>query len=94
MLVYSKIYRNHTENVRKVLKSQQKRVIKLQPNKCDLFKKEVGYSGRMVSAEIYNIDQKDISAIQALKERTPFMVREVKKLVGFLSYYRGIINDF
>uniref|UniRef100_H3AT57 Gypsy retrotransposon integrase-like protein 1 n=1 Tax=Latimeria chalumnae TaxID=7897 RepID=H3AT57_LATCH len=94
VLVYSKSFRDHVEDIRKVLKHQQKSGIKLRPSKCDLFKKEVRYCGRIVSAQGYKMDPKDVAAIQTLKERIPLTVREVRKLIGFLSYYRGFIKDF
>uniref|UniRef100_H3AWX4 Reverse transcriptase RNase H-like domain-containing protein n=1 Tax=Latimeria chalumnae TaxID=7897 RepID=H3AWX4_LATCH len=57
-------------------------------------RKKVRYCGRIVSAQGYKMDPKDIAAIQTLKEMIPLTVREVRKLVGFFSYYRGFIKDF
>ncbi|KAJ8353343.1 hypothetical protein SKAU_G00209100 [Synaphobranchus kaupii] len=64
------------------------------PEKCELFKKEVRYVGKLVSAEGVRIDPKDLEAVLALKEKTPHTVGEVRKLLGFLSYYRTYIQDF
>lgn len=36
-----------------------------------LFKEEVRYVGRLVSADGVRVDTKDIAAVQALRERTP-----------------------
>lgn len=50
--------------------------------------------GRVVSAEGYKMNPKEVEAVQALKHETPTTVREVRKLLGFLSYYRPYIADF
>lgn len=94
ILVFSSDFESHIENVRKVLQRQQQCGIKLRPTKCDFFKREVCYVGRVVSEHGYSINPKDIAAVQALKTEKPATVREVRKLIGFLSYYRGYIPDF
>lgn len=50
--------------------------------------------GRLVSAEVVRIDTKDIAAVQALSKTTPNTVGDVRKLLGFLSYYRAYVQDF
>lgn len=65
--------------------------IKLRPNKCDLFKREVCYVGHVLSQEGYRMNPTEITAIQALKKRKPKRVREVRSLVSFLGYYRSFI---
>ena len=47
VLVYSKTFTQHVEDVRSVLKGQQAWGIKLRPDKCDLFKDEVRYVGKL-----------------------------------------------
>lgn len=50
--------------------------------------------GRLVSADGVRVDPKDLEAIQALKSKAPSTVGEVRKLLGFLSYYRTYVQDF
>lgn len=85
---------DHLEGVRQVLRALQRHGVKLRPTKCELFKHEVRYVGRLVSAEGVKIDPKDLDAVLALKEKTPNTVGDVRKLLGFLSYYRTYIQDF
>ncbi|TKS65275.1 Retrovirus-related Pol polyprotein [Collichthys lucidus] len=94
VLVFSSSFSQHIENVRQVLRRQQECGIKLRPKKCDFFKSEVCYVGRVISAEGYKMNPKEAEAVQALKHETPTTVREVRKLMGFLSYYRSYIPDF
>ena len=50
--------------------------------------------GRLVSADGVRIDPKDIEAVVSLREKRPTTVGDVRKLLGFLSYYRMYIQDF
>lgn len=94
VLVFSSSFEQHIQNVRRVLQRQRECGIKLRPQKCDFFKREVCYVGRVVSAEGYKMNPKEVEAVQALKQEKPSTVREVRKLMGFLSYYRPYIQDF
>ena len=94
ILCYSDSFTSHVEGVRQVLRALQSHGVKLRPTKCELFQKEVRYVGRLVSADGVRIDPKDIDAIMSLKEKRPSTVGEVRKLLGFLSYYRAYIQNF
>lgn len=94
VLCYAKTFEDHVQVLRRILRALQRHGVKLRAAKCELFKKEVRYVGRLVSAEGVRIDPKDLEAIQALRSKTPSTVGEVRKLLGFLSYYRTYIQDF
>lgn len=94
VLVFSHNFEQHIQNVRQVLQRQRQCGIKLRPKKCDFFKREVCYVGRMISEEGYRMNPKEVEAVQALRHEVPTTVREVRKLMGFLSYYRPYIPDF
>lgn len=94
VLCFSKSFDEHVQVLQKVLKALQRHGVKLKPEKCELFRKEVWYVGRLVSAEGVKVDPKDIEAVQALKHRTPQTVGDVRQLLGFLSYYRTYVQDF
>ncbi|KAL0177456.1 hypothetical protein M9458_026350, partial [Cirrhinus mrigala] len=87
ILCYGETFNDHVQGLRRVLRALQKHGVKLRPAKCELFKKEVRYVGRLVSAEGVRIDPSDLEAVLSLKERKP-------NTVGFLSYYRTFIQDF
>ncbi len=78
----------------KALQRLQSHGVKLKPRKCELFKKEVRYLGRIVSAEGSRINPSYTAAVTALKEQAPSTVGELRKILGLLSYYRQYIKDF
>ena len=94
VLVFSHSFEQHIRDVRRVLQRQRQWGIKLRPKKYDFFKHKVCYVGRVISAEGYKMNPKEVEAVQALKHETPTTVQDVRKLMGFLSYYRPYIPDF
>jgi len=94
VLCYAKTFEEHLEALRKVLQALQSHGVKLRPEKCELFRQEVRYVGRLVSAEGVKIDPRDLEAVRTLTNKRPQTVGEVRKLTGFLGYYRSYIQDF
>lgn len=94
VLCFSKSFDQHLEILRKVLRALQRHGGKLKPEKCELFRKEVCYIGRLVSADGVRVDPKDLEAVRALKNRAPKTVGDVRQVLGFLSYYRSFVQDF
>uniref|UniRef100_A0AAV2JI04 ribonuclease H n=1 Tax=Knipowitschia caucasica TaxID=637954 RepID=A0AAV2JI04_KNICA len=92
VLVFSRTFDQHVHNVRQVLQRQKACGIKLRAEKCELFKPQVTYVGRVISAEGYRMNPKEVEAVKA--QQTPDTVREVRKLLEFLSCYRTYIQDF
>ncbi|KAL6485538.1 hypothetical protein MHYP_G00049300 [Metynnis hypsauchen] len=93
-IVFSKTFECHVSDVRTVLQRLRQHGIKLKPKKCELFKTEVRYLGRIVSAEGSKMDPADTSAVRALANRKPSTVGELRGMLGLLSYYRQYIKDF
>ena len=94
ILLYRGTFCEHVHNLRKVLRRLQERGIKLEPKKCELFKPRVRYLGTIVSADGYTMDPADVAAVAALKETKPQTIGALRKLLGFISYYRNYIRDF
>lgn len=94
VLCFAKTFEEHVENLQKVLRALQQHGVKLRPEKCEFFKHEVRYVGRLVSAEGVKIDPRDIEAVQILTNKKPQTVGDVRKLTGFPGYYRTYIQDF
>lgn len=94
ILCYAKNFEEHVEKLRKVLQALQRHGVKLRPTKCEMFRREVRYVGRLVSAEGVKIDPKDLDAVRVWKTKTPTTIGEVRQMLGFLSYYRTYVQDF
>lgn len=94
VLCYSKGFIDHIADLRRVLAKMRESGIKLRPSKCELFKQQVRFVGRLVSGEGVKMDPKDVEAVLLLKEKRPATVGEVRALLGFLGYYRSFIQDF
>ena len=94
VIVYSKTFEEHVENLRTVLRRLRKHGVKLKPSKCSLFQREICFLGRIVNQDGYSIDPQSTKAVTSLRESPPKTVGEVRKLTGMLSYYRRYIQDF
>lgn len=94
VLCFVKSFEKHVEKLRFVFRVLRQNGVKLHSTKCELFKQEVWYLGRLVSADRVRLDPKDLEVVRVLREKTPQNVGEVHRLVGFLGYYRGYIKDF
>ena len=94
VIVFSKTFEEHVENLRTVLRRLRPHGIKPKAKKCKLFQREVNYLGRVVSADGYRVDPSNTKAVLALKETRPKTVENDRKLLGLLGYYRRYIQDF
>lgn len=94
VLCHSKTFDEHVNHLKQVLCKMRQHGIKLHSAKCELFKKQICYLGRLVSDEGVQTDPKDLDAVIALKEKKPRTVGELRTFLGFLSYYRSFIQDF
>ena len=94
IIIFSTTFEEHIENTRKVLRRLREHGVKLKPRKCKLFKREVTFLGRVVSEEGYKLDPSSIKPVLALKDSPPKTINEVRKLMGFLNYYRRYVKNF
>ena len=94
VLVFSKTFDQHLQNLRQVLRRLREKGIKLKPSKCFLFKREVRFLGQLVSEKGCRPDPGDIAAVQGLKEKPPATVGDLRRVLGLIGYYRKYISDF
>ena len=94
IIVFSSTFEDHIEHLRTVFQRLKEYGVKLKPKKCTMFKREVVFLGRVVSAQGYKLDPSTMAPILRLKDTPPKTVNEVRKLMGFLNYYRRYIENF
>ena len=94
VILYSKTFLDHDGYMRSMLRCLKKRGIKLKASKCELFRRQVKYLGRMVNAEGYRMDDRNIEAVTKLKSFVPNTIGDVRQLLGLVGYHRRHIQDF
>ena len=93
-IVFSKSASEHIDHIRHVLQRFQQKGLKLNLNKCNLFKREVSYLGRRVNEQGYRMDGDNIEAVRQLINLKPHTIGEVRQLMGLLIYHRRHVQDF
>ena len=94
VIVFSKSFSDHIEHTRKMLRRLSDHGLKLKPSKCELFQREVKFLGRIVNADGYRMDSKNIEAVRVLADHVPKDVSEVRQLMGLLGYHRRHIEGY
>ena len=90
--VFSGTFQDHIEHLRNVLIHLREHGVKLKLKKCNLFKREVPFLWKIVSADGYKLDPASTEPVQSLENTTPQTVGNVRKLVGLLNYYQRYKN--
>ena len=92
IVIYSKTYEEHLEKLIAVFKKLERAGLKLKPQKCSMFQKEIKYLGHIVSEQGVKTDPDKITAVT--KWPTPTTVTELQSFLGFASFYRRFIKGF
>ena len=69
VIIFSRSFEEHIEDVRKVLQRMGKNRIKLKASKCSFFKQQIKFLGWIVSAEGYTLDPNYTKAVTSLKDK-------------------------
>ena len=90
--VYGSSFSDQMENLEKVLQRIRWARLKLSPEKCILFQREVTYLGYIVNENGVKVDARKLEAVA--EWLIPRNVTEVKRFLGLASYYRRFIANF
>ena len=82
ILVFSRTFNEHKINVKKVLTCLKRKGIKLNAGKCNLFKREIRYLGRLISENWYRPDPEGVKALDKCKV-PPTTIGKLRSLIGF-----------
>ena len=89
IIVLGKDFREHLENLDKVLARFRKYILKLKPTKYNLFQSEVG---KIVSREGIKINPENVETIN--KWTVPKTKKDVESFLGFMNYHREHIPGY
>lgn len=92
ILVASKSEEEHVEHLRIVLGKLKEAGLTLSPTKCKFGMKEVRYLGNMYSEQGRRTDPDKVKAI--VEWTTPDSVKEVRRFLGVVGYYRRYVKNF
>ena len=93
VLTHSYTFEEHVKDLRAVLRCLKAKGVKLNPNKCSFFKKEIRYLGRLISGNGYRPDPEDVRALDKCTV-PPKNVGDLRSVIGLLGYYRCYLKDF
>ncbi len=66
--------------------------LKLKPSKCFLLKPEVIFLGHLISSQGIKVDGEKTQALESWP--APTNVKELRQVLGFMSYYRRFVSGF
>ena len=92
IIIFGKTFKEMITNLDTVLQRFEKAGLKLKPNKCQLFQKEVSFLGHVINEDGVNTDPKKIECIANWP--IPTCVKEVRSFLGLCSYYRRFIAEY
>lgn len=92
IISYSKTFEEHLNNLDEIFKRMHEANLKLSPEKCVLFQRQVGFLGHLISEKGIETDPKKIEDV--VNWPLPRNVREVRSFLGLCSYYRKFVKDF
>ena len=92
VIIFSKDFESHLERLAEACQCFRSAQLKLRPEKCHLFQREVHYLGHVVSRHGVATDPAKIAAVRDWK--TPQCTQEVKSFLGFVEYYRRFFSGF
>lgn len=92
IIVFSKDFDSHCERLEIVFNRLRQHGLKLKPSKCFLFKPEVKFLGHLISSEGIQVDGEKTQALETWP--APKNVKELRQVLGFMSYYRRFVPGF
>jgi RNase H-like domain found in reverse transcriptase/Integrase zinc binding domain len=91
-LVYLRTFEEQTERLKAVFDRFRAANLKVKPNKCTLYQRQITFLGYVVSAKGIETDPEKVRVVQEWP--TPSNIFEVRSFIGLCSYYRKFVRSF
>jgi hypothetical protein len=91
-LFFSRTFEEHLSRLQTVFSRIKEAGLKISPQKCFLFHREVKFLGHIVNSSGILPDPSKIEAISTWP--SPTSLKELRSFLGTRSYYRKFIQDF
>jgi len=92
IMIYGKTLEELREKTRRVFDVIREHNLYLKAPKCEFEKQEINFLGFRITRKGIHTDPSKVAALKDYP--SPTNVREVRKALGFLSYYRRFVKDF
>ena len=92
--IFSATYEDHLRDVTEVLERVKKYGIRLHPDKCSFFKKELHYLGHIVSAQGVSLDPAKTAPLDEMLLTQPGSVKQIRTFLGLASYFRAYVKGY
>lgn len=92
IIIYSTSLQEHINRLKEVFERLRKANFKIQMDKTEFLRKEVGYLGHIVTPNGVKPNPEKIKIIKNYP--IPKTVKQIKSFLGLIGYYRKFIKDF
>ncbi len=92
IIVIGRTLEEHLAMLKEVFRRLRAANLKINPDKCEFFKRETKYLGHVISGKGIQTDPDKVSAIQDMA--IPKTLRELRRFLGVASWYRRFVPDF
>uniref|UniRef100_A0A1X7VQ17 Reverse transcriptase RNase H-like domain-containing protein n=1 Tax=Amphimedon queenslandica TaxID=400682 RepID=A0A1X7VQ17_AMPQE len=92
VIIMARDCNSHLTNIANVLHRLRDAGLKVKPSKCDFLKKEVLYSGHVISDKGISTDKSKVDKIVSWPTHTN--LQQLQQFLGLASYCRCFIKDF
>ena len=92
ILLFSRNLEEQTQQLRTIFERIRAAGLKLSPEKCDFFRKEVSYLGNTITQDSRKTDEKKISKIKNFP--IPESAEDVRSWLGLCGHYGHFIKNY